>query len=211
MDQKPLSQRLEELLAGQEAEALPTLNQILRRTEGEGLFLVVIVLCLPFVAPITPPGISTIIGTVIIFLTSRMMLGLPPGLPRWVGDRPLPSARFPAFIRASVKLVRFIERWVKPRGTEWLDWPMIRIGNASLVVFMAFLLGLPLPIWLTNTLPSYAIIFLAASMMEGDTRMIWVGYAWSFITTVYFGGLAVLCWFFPKYYQEFLHYLKTWL
>jgi hypothetical protein len=211
MDKRPLSQRLEELLTDRDADQPPTLNQLLQRTEGEGLFVVMIVLCLPFVAPITPPGISTIIGTVIIFLTSRMVLGLPPGLPHWIGDRPLPSRRFPMIIKASVKLVRFIERWIKPRGSGWLNWRIVRLHNAGLIVFMAFLLALPLPIWLTNTLPAYAIIFLAASTMESDSRMIWAGYGWSFISTVYFAGLAVLSWFFPRHYEQLLHYLKSWL
>jgi hypothetical protein len=49
------------------------------------------------------------------------------------------------------------------------------------------LLALPFPPLppLTNSLPSYSIILLAASMMEEDGLTIWIAYSVSFGTIVY--------------------------
>ena len=53
-----------------------------------------------------------------------------------------------------------------------------------------FLLAFPLPIPLTNTLPGYAIMLLAASMMEGDGILVWHGDVVAAGTTVYFAFWA---------------------
>jgi len=56
-----------------------------------------------------------------------------------------------------------------PRRTAWMSWRIARLGHALLIVFMAFLLTLPLPsppFLGSNALPSYGIILLAVSMME---------------------------------------------
>jgi hypothetical protein len=71
-----------------------------------------------------------------------------------------------------------------------LSWPAARAVNSLVIVWMAFLLALPLVIPFTNTTPAYAIMFMAASMMEEDGVMIWVGYAASVGTTIYFAVWA---------------------
>jgi hypothetical protein len=61
----------------------------------------------------------------------------------------------------------------------------------------ALLLALPLPLPPfigSNALPSYAIIFIAVSMTEEDSIMIWLGYLASSISTAsfaFFGALLV--------------------
>ncbi len=207
----PLSQSLEEMLAGHSQPERPTMNELLERTEGRGLYLMMIILCMPFVAPLPIAGASTPLGTVICLLAVRLALGLPPRLPRFIGERHLPSDRFPKVVRGGVRLLRFIERWIKPRGTGWLGWRAARAGNAALLAFMAFLLALPLPIPATNLLPAYAIVLVAACMMEEDGVLIWLGYAVSVITTAYFVAWGVLVLFFPKYHERLVHFLKSWL
>jgi hypothetical protein len=84
--------------------------------------------------------------------------------------------------------LRLLETAIRPRETRWMSWPSARMGNALLMICMAFLLALPLPPIppFTNAFPSYAIILLAASMMEEDGVLIWAGYFVSIATTVYF-------------------------
>ena len=176
------------LLEGGSATAGITLNQLMERTEGKGIFLVMVLLCLPFAVPFSIPGLSPLFGTIIIILSLRLALALPPRLPRFLGEKCLPHNMEDRVVRSSVKVLRFIERATRPRAGEWMLWPAARIGNCLLVAFMAFLLALPLPPFppLTNTCPGYAIIFLAVAMMEEDGVLIWVGYAVSLGTSLYF-------------------------
>lgn len=201
-----LSQRLEALLANNESGDRVTVNQLLVRTEGRGLYLVIIFLCLPFVLPIAPPGSSGILGTIVMFLAARLALSLPPRVPRYVGDKPLPAHLQRRILGNGVKLLRFLEKWVRPRHTQWLAWPMAHSANALLIAFLALLLALPLPVPLTNMLPSYAIILLAASIMEGDGRMIWWGYLMSLVVVMFFGALTAIVLFSPKYYERLVHW-----
>jgi len=191
-----------------------TLNELMQRTHGRGIFLVIILLSLPFIAPIGLAGLSNVLGCVIMLLALRLALGLPPRLPRFMGDRPLPTQRLEKIARGSVKFLQVIEKWVRPRQTEWMTWTSARRGNALLLAFMAFLLALPIPplILFSNTLPSYAIILLAASMMEEDGVLIWFGYAMSLATVIYLAVVAdAIVRFFAKHFDRILHFFQAWL
>ena len=174
-----------------------TSNQLIERTRGRGLYLVFVLLSLPFVAWVSVPGMSTVLGPIIGLLALRLALGKTPRLPVKLGDCELPPKVRRAILGGGLKFLRFLEKGVRPRRTTWMTWPISRLANALLVVFMAFLLALPLPsppFLGSNALPSYAIILLAFSMMEEDGVMIWLGYAASVVAGGYFvllGGLIV--------------------
>jgi len=187
---QPLSQSLVKLLEENTSTAGLTLNRLLERTEGRGLYLVMVVLCLPFVIPFSIPGLSTVMGTVIMVLALRLALGRPPRLPKALGERLLPPEMRDRIVVGSAKFLRLLEKLVRPRRTQWLTWPAARFGNSLLIALMALLLALPLPsppFFFTNSFPSYAIILVAVSMMEEDGLTIWAGYAAALGTVVYFG------------------------
>ncbi len=186
---EPLSLTLARILAADRDRASFTANQLIARTDGRGLYLVFILLGLPFVAWVSVPGMSTVLGPMIGVLALRLALGQPPRLPARLGDREIPPRVRQAIEGGGLKFLRFLEKGVRPRRTTWLTWPVPRLVNALLILFMAVLLALPLPsppFFGSNTLPSYAIILLAVSMMEEDGVMIWVGYAATAVATAYF-------------------------
>ena len=187
-----------------------TFNQLLAGSEGRGLFLVIILLSLPFITPLTIPGVSTVVGPVIGLLAWRLALGAPPRLPEKFGARAVPDGFRKILLSGGVKFLRLIERGVKPRRTFWMSWRVTRLGNALLLVCMAFLLALPLPPIppLTNTLPSYSIILIAASMMEEDGVMIWLGYAVAAGTVIYFAFWAELI---ATHLAKWFHTVWHWL
>ena len=182
-----LSQELARLVDQAPADRSLTLNSLLRDTVGRGLFLVVILLSLPFITPIPLPGVSMVMGLVIGVLAVRLALGLPPRLPRALGERSLEAGFSRKVLSASVKLLQLVEKLAKPRHSAWLDWAPVRFANALLVALMALLLMLPFPPFppFTNSLLAYSIILLAASMMEEDGVLIWVAYAISAGTAIY--------------------------
>lgn len=186
-DGETLSQELARLVEQAPEGELLTLNRLLKDTGGRGLFLVVILLSLPFITPIPLPGVSTVLGLVIGVLAVRLAMGLPPHLPKSLGERSLEGGFTRKVVSASVKMLGVIEKLAKPRRSVWLTWSAVRFANALLVALMAFLLMLPFPPFppFTNSLPAYSIILLAASMMEEDGLLIWVGYAVSVGTAIY--------------------------
>lgn len=209
---EPLSKQLERLLNQGGAAAPFTVNQLLAATGGRSACLVMVLLALPFVAWVSVPGLSTLAGPMIAFLAWRMGQGRVPRLPARWGDRPLTAKTRQAILTGGLKVCRWIERVVRPRRTRWLRWPLVRRFHAALIVLLAVLMALPLPsppFFGSNTLPSYAIILLAFSIMEEDGVMIWAGYLMSLIAVGYFlvlGGLVL--WHLAEWTQQLLRLLQ---
>ena len=191
--QKLLSENLAQLLESESTAEGITLNQLLEHTEGRGFYLVVILLSLPFIVPVSIPGVSTLLGLSVALLSFKLAFGASPRLPKFMGNRKLSPDFKEKVLRGSVKIVRLVEKFAKPRHTPWMTTRPARFINALLMTFMGLLLALPFPPLppLTNALPCYCIILLAATMMEEDGTMIWVAYVFS-IGTVFYLALNIL-------------------
>lgn len=192
---EPLSQSLARILHRDPGHL--TANRVIVGTEGRRLYLVMILFSLPFVAWVSIPGMSTVLGPMIGLLALRLALRKTPRLPKFLGDRVLPPKLKTVILAGGMKFCRLLEKFVRPRRTVWMSWRLAHITNALLIVFNAALLALPLPsppFHGSNALPCYAIILLAVSMMEEDGMMIWFGYFASAVSTAYFvffGALIV--------------------
>ncbi len=189
-----------------------TLNYLLGGTAGRGLYLVIILLALPFIVPLPLPGLSTILGAIIALLSLRLAFGLPPRLPAAFGERSLPEGVRKRLLGGSVRFLRWIERWVRPRRTQWMGWRSVQCAHGLLLALMALLLALPLPpiMPFSNSLPSYAIILIAVSMMEEDGVLIWFGHAAALVTLITFatfGGVIVA--FAGRLFQSAAEYLQS--
>ncbi|MEW6305747.1 MAG: exopolysaccharide biosynthesis protein [Verrucomicrobiota bacterium] len=186
MSHEPLSQSIRRITEGEAGDVI-TLNEIIARTGGRGIHLAIILLCLPFITPIPLPGVSTVFGFVIFLLALRQALGKRARLPRFLGERPIQVKDHQKILKASLRVILFIEKTARPRGKDWLDLRAAQIGNSFLLMFLALLLMLPFPpfVLLTNSLPGLAVIFISASIMEEDGFMIWFGYVLALIATAY--------------------------
>ncbi|HWH70450.1 MAG TPA: exopolysaccharide biosynthesis protein [Candidatus Sulfotelmatobacter sp.] len=192
-EHQPLSRSLAALLAQPASAGSWTLNRLLERTQGRGLYLVVILLASPFIVPVSLPGLSPVLGSIIAWLMLRLALGKPPRLPRFLGERQLPPAVQQRVLGGSVRCLHWLERVARPRHTQWLGWRLAQVLNCGCIGFLALLLALPLPappFFFTNSVPSYGIIVLAASLMEEDGVLIWWGYALLAANMIFFGLLA---------------------
>lgn len=207
----PLSQHLRHLLQEDSPDGSHSLNALLSQTEGRGIYLVMILVSLPSIVPIPLPGLSFIIGAVTAWLGIRLAMDLPPRLPRFLGERSLPTATWNRILEASCRFLRFVEKLAKPRGRAWITMRPAKIGNALILVYLGLLLIVPFPpfILFTNSLPSYAVILVAASMMEEDGLLIWFGYAATVVATAYFallffGGFTL----YERYSEPVIQYLR---
>ena len=102
---EPLSEKLRRILIHEGPESF-TLNELIRRTEGRGVFLIIILLSLPFVTPIALAGLSNILGWIMMLMAIRLARSLPPRLPAFIGERALPSAHLTKIASGSGGLTR---------------------------------------------------------------------------------------------------------
>jgi hypothetical protein len=85
-----------------------------------------------------------------------------------------------------------LERLIHPRLLPITHGPTLGRFNGLLLAFSGILLMSPLPLPLSNTLPAYGALFLAAGTLERDGYAILAGYVMVLLTIIYIGGVAVL-------------------
>jgi len=190
-DERPFSRLLAEL-----AQDLPpggiTLRQLLDCLRERGLLALCMVLTLPFLLPMSIPGSSTPFGLVIALIGLGVAAGKVPRLPGRLVDSPIAAEHLQPVLEKGSWLFARIERWTCKRlPLLTAGWAMER-ANALIMVFSAVLLMFPLPLPLSNTLPAYGVLFLAAGSLERDGCLVLLGYLMVLLSLSYFGLLALL-------------------
>ena len=85
-----LSAALDGALASLPATGATSLRRLLEQIGEQGLLLFVVVLCIPFLFPVGPPGMSTAFGIVILLVGWGVARNRAPWLPDRLLDRPIP-------------------------------------------------------------------------------------------------------------------------
>jgi len=175
------------------AERAVTHREVIAVLHGRAYLLLVILLALPFCAPVSVPGLSTPLGAVIALISLRLALGQHPWLPGRLLDWRLPPGFFVRVFRVTARLLRFLETFLRPRATVFAEARILRNLHALVMLVAAGVLLLPLPIPLTNAFPAWTIILIAAGLLERDGAFVAGGYAMFAAGTAYFvllGGAA---------------------
>lgn len=184
-------------LSGRYSERAVPLGEILDTLGGRASALLVVICALPFSTPISIPGLSTPFGLVILLLAARYFAGLPPWLPGRLRRVVLPAAFFTKVLKASSRLVGWLERRLRHGRLPLLadaDWKL-RL-HTSVVIFSALLLMIPLPPLppFTNTLPALVAVIMTFSTLKRDGGGILAGYGVFLFTIGYFifwGGIVI--------------------
>ncbi len=168
------------------AEREFTLHEVIQQLRGRAYLLLVILLALPFITPIPLPGLSTPFGFAIAFIAARLALGRRPWLPKKILRRRLPPGFFGRVLRAAHRIVRWMEKGLRPRGLWLTHTELLRRAHAALMLAAALVLLLPIPIPFTNSFPAWTILLLAGGLLERDGLAILGGYLVFALGAVYF-------------------------
>jgi hypothetical protein len=163
-----------------------TLREVIALLHGRGYVLLVMLLALPFCTPIPLPGLSTPFGLVIALIGVRLALGEKPWLPARLMDTRLPPALFVKIFAVTRKLVSWFERLLQPRLLWLTESPRLLQAHAVPIVICALLLLLPLPIPFSNLVPAWAILLVAAGLLERDGAFIVAGYVATVVAVAFF-------------------------
>jgi hypothetical protein len=182
---RKLSVELAELRDRSAARAV-TLREVIYLLGGRAYTLLVLLLALPFITPIPLPGLSTPFGLAIALIALRLSLGQKPWLSKNLQRKQLPPGFVNKVCAFAEKVLRFFEKFLRPRLTILTDTPLLVQLHAVLMLLAALALLLPLPIPFTNSFPAWAILLLAAGLLERDGVFILAGYAVFVLGVLYF-------------------------
>ncbi len=159
----PISEVLDQLLA---AEERVTIGEIVDRIDERGFGLLMLILGLPMLIPVLPPGASTLVGPIYSLLALRLVIGMDrPWLPGFVRRKVLSVQTLQVLRRRGVPLVRRIEQFSRPRFRV-LRHPLIIRVAALNVLIMGLVLLSPAPF--LNTLPALSVMFIGLGLMKDD-------------------------------------------
>jgi len=186
-----LSDELEDVLRLASGETVAA-QVLVDHLSTRGHALLALFLTLPFLQPVPLIGLSTPVGAVIAVLGVLMALGRPPWLPRTWLRRELPSPQVIRVVRTGQRLLRRIERFIRPRGVWFHRHRWARPIAGTVIAISGVELALPLPIAFTNTLPALVIATTAVAMLEEDAILAVVGWMAFVLVLAVFGLIALL-------------------
>ncbi len=169
-----------------------TLRQLLELIGEQGMLMFSMVLTIPFLLPVSIPGVSTVFGLLIVLIGVGVTLNRVPWLPAFLLDRRIASEHLIPAMNRGAEIFKRFDRITHPRWLALSHGNTINRLNGLALVLSGILLMAPLGlIPFSNTLPGIACLLLAAGMLQRDGLLIVAGYLFLVATVLYFGGLIV--------------------
>lgn len=188
-----LSVTLSHTIDGIKGETV-TLRELMAAIGEQGLLLLCALATLPFLFPVSIPGVSTVFGAAIVLLAVAITLNRMPWLPGKILDRRLDAAKLVPVMRKGVRVVSRIDAWVRPRALR-LTAGRMTVFNGCVLVFGGLLLMAPFGlIPFSNTAPAVGILLLTIGMIQRDGVFVLLGYLGTVLTVVYFSVLLYAAW-----------------
>lgn len=185
-----LSQTLAQMANSITGETI-SVRELLALVGEQGLLLGMMILTIPFLVPISIPGVSTVFSLVGMLMSAGITLNRVPWLPDFLLDRELDAQKLSQSFERGAGLMNRVDRFTHPRLTKLTGGRTMNLINGSALFFGNVLLLFPLGLVpFSNTLPAWALLALSAGMLQRDGLLILIGYLLLIATVIYFGVLA---------------------
>lgn len=179
-----LSVLLAEIAEGPEEDRISIgdlLGLLKRRALGALIFIFAVPVALPL-----PPGVSTVFGAPLLFLTAQLMLGMKPWLPGIITNRSLKRSEFKKIITTVAPWLHRAESVMKPRLSFVGQRPFVYLLGLMCLV-LSTILFLPIP--LGNMLPAFAVSIIALGLLARDGVWMMIGMVTGIVAIVVVWGV----------------------
>lgn len=178
------------------AHALPServsLRQLLELIGEQGMLVFCLLLTVPFLLPVSIPGVSTPFGLLILFIGVGVTFNRVPWLPEQLMNRHFATAQIAPMLHKAATLLAKLDRLIRPRMLTFTGSRGVHRLNGLLIIVAAALLMLPLgAIPFTNALPAWSILLLTAGMLQRDGMVVLAAWLLVSATLVWFTLLGI--------------------
>lgn len=169
-----MSNRL--LKAMEDVRELPhiTLGKIVEHVEGEALLILCLVSILPFLQPIPIPGLSSILGFIVLLQGLGLMFWSKPLLTKKMREVNITHERFEIIYKAAQKFSSFTSK-ISAFKHPMTNTRVSHVLCGFAIVLSASFLSLPLPIPFSNLIPALSIFMICVGLLEEDLVLILIG------------------------------------
>lgn len=142
-----------------------SVRDVLKRLDGRGFGLLLLLLALPNCIP-NVPGISTVFGVLLVPPALQMIFGAgTPWIPKKIGDMKAPPDTFRKGIDWALPSLIRVEKFVQPR-LQFLTQKPATVWFGIQTLILAAILVLPIPFG--NWPPGMSVATLAIALLQRD-------------------------------------------
>jgi hypothetical protein len=152
-----------------------TLGKIVEHVEGEALLIVCLVSILPFMQPIPIPGLSSILGMIVLLQGIGLMLWSKPLLTKRMKEVVISKEKFDFIYKAAVKFSNFTSK-ISAYKHPITNTRVSHIFCGLAIILSAGFLSLPLPIPFSNLVPALSIFLICVGLLEEDIILLLIGF-----------------------------------
>ncbi len=179
-----LSALLAEIAEGPEEDRI-SIGDLLAALKRRALGALIFIFAVPVALPL-PPGVSTVFGAPLLFLTAQLMLGMKPWLPGLITNRSLKRSEFKKIITTVAPWLHRAESVMKPRISFVGQRPFVYLLGLMCLV-LSTILFLPIP--LGNMLPAFAVSIIALGLLARDGLWMLIGFVTGILAVVVVWGV----------------------
>ncbi|MCB1612363.1 MAG: exopolysaccharide biosynthesis protein [Xanthomonadales bacterium] len=167
-----------------------SLGEALDSLKTSAFALSTVLLCLPFLQPLTLGPLSSAGGLVLTSLGWQLLRGRERmWLPTKIYEIKPSTKLWERLLGLCQWLIRMLAKITRERLTSWVDGRFGERFCGSLIAIGGLLLVIPAPILpFNNTLPALGMLFAAIALLERDGLMVLVSIFWLIATVVYFAA-----------------------
>jgi hypothetical protein len=169
-----------------------SIGELMSRIAERGFGMLLVLLALPTLFPVLPPGSAATIGLIYTIIGFQMLAGRKyPWLPQRVRNYRISENTAHKLRERGVAFFKTLERFSRARWLFMETAMMLRLVAVT-IILMGFILFTPLPFM--NTLPAFAVMLLGTGLLNRDGIFLLAGLSLSFslLGFIYFGLGALL-------------------
>lgn len=174
-----MSDRLINALNEVETFEVITLGEIVDRVEGEALLILCLVAIMPFMQPIPIPGLSSILGLIVLLQGVGLIFWSKPLLTNRLKRVIITHEKFALIKKVAIKFSNFTAK-ISAFKNPIVNTRLSHILCGISIVLSAGFLSLPLPIPFSNLVPALSIFLICVGLLEEDIILLLMGHGIAF-------------------------------
>lgn len=151
-----------------------TLEVVMNKMQDEAILILCLISILPFMQPIPLPGISSVLGLIVLLQGIGLMLWRKPILTKKMKEIEISQERFGQIYRFAEKFTRLTDK-ISVFQHPWVNSRASHIICGLAIILSAAFLSLPLPIPMSNFVPALGIALICLGLLEEDLILTFLG------------------------------------
>lgn len=187
-----MSKKLIEALDEISAKPEITLGEIIASLKKDSVTILCMIVAFPFLQPIPIPGISSLLGSIIILQGIGLIKNGKPFLTQRMKKVKIERNNWQLIYKAGIKFSSYSTR-LSLYKNPWANSRASQMTAGISIILTAAFLSLPLPIPFSNFIPALGIFFLCLGLLEEDVCLLAFGH-----------GIMVILGFIVAYSYQFI-------